>query len=1002
MILLERLWAERIGQLQSVEFTFDPRGAQLIAADRAAAQALRSALAGALFGLEITDGTVGPGSMVELAFTAHGRPYAIRRVVADERRVRTVLVQHGASGAVEIADPGRIQRMLGALIGLDRSALQTMIHADPADLPASRGDREALMRQLLGERRVTALQARFAQSDQLAEAETSAAARLKLARAAAEVDSRRAAVGSLHADLNRARVAQAVGALEDSESRAQSAAAARRELETAAQSMQAAVVEAAAQLELIALWRERARQAAKAARADVRRSAAEDKVHALAALEDDLREADQRLAAFDRTLAVHARAETARQAAERARVQRDRQRGRARDLIGARAELHALRSRVERAQAEAVRAGTHVRRVSEEANLPGAQRLWSAWLAHHTEGAGLESAQRQVLDLRQRLDEAARALEQQTAEAARRQSRLRLAGGVTGAGFVVGLIGLVAAPPLAFAGIVAGIFGALAGAWTLYAGAPDDDQTDRQASLVPELDAELSAANRRIDRARQHRVRLAAVERELGALDLEVPTSPERARLLGDSATSRLRRLVDGDEQSRAEDPARALRDAQTVLDQSSAQVRRLEARVDSLEALAPEAGAAANEADLRGSLRESAQAREEANRAQRQLGVPEGAEPLSLARERQIASRDALQTRLAALPNVELGRQFAVRDHNAALQAIRRIEAAIHAHRRRNEIAATAEPAADARERQAALAAIGHLVAQHGVRRAYAQRQPLLTEGRAAAGAEARARSDLATALRAATAPFDGTPTAAEARALFPDLEDAGPEDVDKLRVRLRHTRQAQRQGESDVRRREIETGLAREAVDFELAESALADVVAQRRRRVFAASIVEQALAATVDAATAAGEAHLRRMLGRLTAGAYWDARIRQAGRVELWDEGRADWVAVSEAAPEHQAGVRLGLAVSFIAGLTPRDAQHVPAFLWLDHDGDATGAQAIGALLATLNEPDLADRFPQIVVVARPGAIQSGLFARTSAVTGGQTAGAQAPRASLPAAG
>ena len=305
----------------------------------------------------------------------------------------------------------------------------------------------------------------------------------------------------------------------------------------------------------------------------------------IAPLAQRARAGAERLAALDRACdAARSGAEASREA-DRARAQRDEHHQAAHELRRARSDLVEAEVVHGKARASAERAQTLRKRAHEDEHLPTAHQLWSQLCDI------LDSEVGQAQD---RVDESALALETTRVkqslrglaiEAQRRRTRLMISASGGAIGIILATIGFTGTAPLAVLGILTVLASAAVAAWSLWAQRADQvaeaDLYDRLAALeddrrVGEHDAARAAAD--------HRLR-AKIEQTLQRHGLEIPTSLERARILRDSATARLRRLADGDTAAVTGDLEAAWVRAQQELAHAEREVQRLRARIQALEA---------------------------------------------------------------------------------------------------------------------------------------------------------------------------------------------------------------------------------------------------------------------------------------------------------------------------------------------------------------------------------------------------------------------------------
>lgn len=1001
MILLERLELHDFGALKRVVLEFRPRGTHLVSATSVDAGTLRGALAVALFGGE-SDRELREAS-IELAFSSGGLAHVIRRTFDGRGRERASLRRVGPPGQQEVRGPLRVQRELDRLVGLDRDTFNTLIHPDGSIAAPSRDRLSAILRSLLGQQRLTALEAAFATTPQLEEAEELARTQVQLAEAARELQATAARIEELETALKRARVIRALESVETAERRAQRASADVAELGRLRERLSGAARRASAYLGAMELWRARNRASDVATHADVRGRAAESELRDMAKFEPEARTADERLAVLERSLAAYGRAETEGRGADGARTARDDARRQVQELLSAGSNLAAARIRLEKRRAQTARAETLQRRAQAQATLPEARRLWDGWAQLADADAELDSSERESQRLRADLGQAERALRRLADVRRRRQTHMGVAGAATVLGATLLWLGASTTAPIATVGVLCFLAGASLGGWALWSARTAPSFETTLAQRLHDLETALRNVEARLPRAEIALRRRRAIEAELRKLALEVPQSEQRAGVLRDSATTQLRALLDADARPSAQKLDADVQRALVAVAEAERELRRLEARVETLTASEPGVDAADREAELVARVAAAARARNQAIELARSVGLPDDPKRLTAVRERARRASNAARARLARVPNLELWRQRAIRDQAIARDDIRRLDAQLDELRMRLPDLPASEPEADRRERAGALAALAGTLATLGDPRARAGRRKARSSERTARLAIARSRGDLDDALRAAGVVLDEQPSGAEIRALFLDHGSAQEVGLDVQRPAQRRLRKSARELDARIRRLELRGGLLHEAVEPEEAQARLAEIMRQRRVRSSAGAIVAEAFEAVVTAIPAIAEARLRLIIGPATMGSYWDARIDASNALELWDESRERWIVAQELDPTTRRRVELARRLAFAAAAIPHDAQHSPAFVWFEADESAATAGDLNIVIETLRRPPLAERWPQVIVTAPHGSVAPQLFARCSTIVAGVTPDAVGRQASrLEAAG
>ena len=996
MILLERLTAESLGPLDLVDLEFAPRGRHAIRAADNEASALWQALLLALFG-NGRDGEVDPaGGHVELTLVAAGQRYTIGRSFEPRGGERAVLSYASGGTLQEIHGSVRIRRVLEPVLNLDRTTYESLTHqTDSIEIPPAR-ELATFVRALLGERRMTALDASFAAMPEFAVSEERARTRLQLARAAGSLTQQQREVLALEREARHARVQRAVAAVEHAERTLRRASAAANEADRQRLRLHGIGATARRHTDLAALWRQHRAAAQDAQVAAAERASIDRELGRVSSDEEALGAAETRLAALDRSLRAAARARDAADLADTARAERDRQRARAAEVDETRAKLDAARRRLQELDAAAERAETLARRADEEASLPAAHRLWGAWLALGDVGSEADRADLADERARTELERTEHQLRRLSYEAERRRSQITGAGAAAVVSTILLGLGLLAVPALAPIGIAGGIGSVAVAGWLQRRGQHARALEPDLVSRVAEIDVELAVTNRAATRARAALRQRAAIEQELHALGLDIPSTIERADTLHRSAAARLRIMADGDERASAQRTAGALDESRAAAADGRRTTHRLHARLRSLAESQPEVLAAAAEAEHRVQLKHASEHRAEASALAREAsalaheaGLTTAAPDIRGARSRAATTVARLRSQLRAGPRLQL-RRHAVEasEHEIARRALK-VSAQIDRMRGEHPDLPQHSPPADIAERWAARAALIETLAALGLARAGVDRRAAESDVQRSEAAASRGRIDLAAAMRAAGVAVETAPTIAEARAAFPDLDEIAHTPSEQRLRRLRRSRASVEKLEREVRRLELRSGESRETIDTASATDALDEIVRKRRRRAYAATIADAALQAVGAAAPAAVEAWLRAVVGVVTGGRHWDVRVGPAFELEAWDEDRAAWVPDRAFTEPIGAALRLALRVAVAAVAAPSDSAELPAFLWFDHGASAGGWRAAMPLVEALARPGFDHRFPQIVVVGDEDFGTPLLFDHAATIRQGRTA-------------
>ena len=984
MILLERLTIRELGALHRVELAFQPQGRHLIAVPSDQAQTLHAALMTCLFGPSNGLRAKSDGATVECMLAVGGRPITVRRTLRATGGDEAEMIVNRGPRSTAIRGDGQVRTALEAMLGLDEETLRVLTQPRSRfELPPA-GEIRTLLRRLLGERRMQELEVEFADSPAHSEEETVARARVELADAVMRAAANEAEIDRLDRDLRRWRIRQALQTLTEASERAAAADATERRYRVLRGKFLDERERLVAYRELAGLWADHARSAAQAKHAREHVERFDARLAELASLAQRAQAAAERLAALDRACdAARSVAETS-QAADRARAQRDEHQQAAHELRRARSDLVEAEVVHAKARAAAERAHTLRKRAHEDEHLPAAHQRWSqlsdilqAEVEHSHDEVDASALTLETTRLKQRLRSLA-------IEGQRRRNRLMVSAIGVALGIVLATIGFSGTGPLAVLGVVTALAGAAAGAWSLWSQRADRAHEDELLDRLAELDHDLRASEHHAARVAANRRRRAKIEQELERLGVEIPTSAERARIMRDSATARLRRMADGDSAASTGDLEAEYTQTQQESAHAEREVQRLHARIRALGESGAEELAAAAEAELRSQIAASGRARGHAAELARSLDLPDERRRLADARDAQQRDLNAMQERLDRGADLEAARQRAVWQQRAAEDALPGIAQAIDALVATDSALPRFEPRAEVIGRLDGLAALADVVAAVGEARATTQVTQEMETARAARDSVARATTELAGAVRAAGVHVDAAPTASEVRAIFPGLDEDRLEDPSGARRRMQRARAERRELDGQIRQLELRTGAVRHEVDLEAARASLDDLVDRRRVRTAASRLMAHALDSLAGGVRPATEAALRQIIGRVTGGSYWDLRIAQDQTVQLWDEERQVWTPLRDVADELRARLGFAVGMAFLSAVRPHDAPHAPAFLWLDAGKD--DANAIEPLLDAPTHADFQRHFPQIIATAAPGGLTHAGFDRVAHIVDG----------------
>jgi hypothetical protein len=988
MILLERLAVREFGALRHVDMAFDPTGHQLVTLGPDESRLLRLALTTCLFGAPEGLRARYDGASTECTIVVNGRPLTIRRTLQATSRDKTELVFQQAGYMREIHGEAQVRESIDSAIGLDQENLEFLTVPQPrSELPPPTQIR-SLARHLLGERRIGELEAHFADQPELQEEETVARARLELAQTAARADDNEAEVDRLERLLHQWRISQTLRSFEAATDRLLQA---RDSGQEHCDSRSRFIGEQEAwrsRWRLASLWTDRKRRSMEATELAGEVKRLETSLAEIGPLAQQARTAAERFGTLERSCDAFAASESAASAADRARAHREACRQAVRELLKARADLAETTTSCAELQATAERAKTMLGRSQENDNLPAAHRLWGEaseiLAAEETEGqdrTDIASLEHEITRITQRM----RVIQ---LAAKRRRTNILISGAGAALGLALTLIGVVGATPIAWLGITVGLAGTVVGLWSVWSEKAEQTHTASLRDRLIVLDGERQTTRELSPNLEQNGERRARIEHELERLGLEVPKSRQRAQLLRDSATARLRRLADGDITASSQTLGSENERASRELAQATREVRRLNARVTALEASGPEGLATAADTELRHQIEASGRSRSRASALARSLGFADDHEAVAAAREAQRRELKALEARLDSSTNLDESRRRAQQRQQSADEALPGIEQQIRSLLRTNPDLPRFEPTANAGQRLVGLAALGGVLAAVGEARAASQEGEAADAERTAQDSVTRTSTELASAVQATGVQIDRTPTAAEVRAIFPNVDEDPVADSSRARASLQRARAARREFNDRLHRLELRAGVVRDEVNLTKAIASLDQIVDERDVRASASRMISEAIDALTAGVPAATEATLRQIIGRITGGLHWDVRISPDMTVHVWDDERDSWTQLPDLPATVGAPVKLAVSAALMASVRPHDATQAPAFMWLQVVDDGSESSPTEALLDAMTRTDLRAQFPQVIVTAPPGKLTRTGFSRVTPIVNGMS--------------
>ncbi len=206
--------------------------------------------------------------------------------------------------------------------------------------------------------------------------------------------------------------------------------------------------------------------------------------------------------------------------------------------------------------------------------------------------------------------------------------------------------------------------------------------------------------------------------------------------------------------------------------------------------------------------------------------------------------------------------------------------------------------------------------------------------------------------AALAALLPRLGSSEAAE-RAVLVERRDRLVRDIDVARHE-----QARLATALGLRGEALDAAACREA----LGSAALALATRHHGFRIVetaARNVVAQVLPATMD--------HMRRLLPALTDGRYFDARLTDDYRIQVWDERAGAWQKKNLFSGGTKDQLSLALRLAFAMATLPDERGTAPGFLFLDEPLGAFDEARAGALVQLLTTGEVAEAFDQIFLIS-----------------------------------
>ena len=965
MILIERLLVHQIGAIKNVDLRFAAMGTHILRTSVEEALGIREALRFALFGDSAIPSDRRPGGYAALSIVVGGITYIIERQIGDDRMVTTRLGRSGPKGLVQITEASRIDRELDNILGPNITAFESLIW------PIGNFDKTArrlpdVMRAWLGTRRMHLLDAHVEISPDMKETEKAAKLHLRLAEIAQDHKETSQIVKDLDLALKRDRVWRAIQQVEKADQLITSSRETHTDMEILAKKFSHLLDDAARSLEVMQLFRHRDAAISRVKSAQSRQSGHERKLSELHKLKLTVSELERKLDTLDRILAAYTRSENSAAAAKKAREQIDSISKELNALESTRNDLRLERRRLDRLSLDATRAQTLTGRAHEEIHLPNATRLWDLWVKSTSEIDALNAIDEQELAHNQELNQVIVKIRDTDRSSRSRAQQRGLATVGTIVGTAIAGLGLGIAAPLVPVGLLVGILSTTTGLWLNIS---HGSLKTRRSGLIGRR-SQLQYALRKIDHGKAARINARQSQGQavsaLREIDMEVPSSIERAMTLRDSATARLRKFSLGDERRDADELKAAYSSAASALSDAQNEVLRLEAREEALTDRQIEYQRTVITADLKTQLEKSAEAQHEIESLAGSLSLKKSREVAQAAQIKTTQNLHKLRDTINTQAELELDRQVSVRDQTRATSEVVRIEEMIGPRHMQLERNMTGESAR--RDRATILAEFVASLGEIGSKRSLATAHAASIRERSARSAFQRHTTDLANSLRSLGVETRMDPTSAEARAAVPTPTDQ-PANLQDIRTSLRRARESAKKTEKQLQTLELRTGIDSSDINSQDAKRRLTDIVLARRAKEIGQVLTSKALTKTLAGIPAAVEHTYRAALPLVTNGHFWDVRLDSDFAVELWDSSRNIWLSLDELDDDQKCRAECTLALSFASAAPPLDATDLPAFLWLEQNESDHDGSLVTALANTACQGETARRYRQLIVVLRP---------------------------------
>ncbi len=965
MILLERLLVHQIGAVKDVDFRFAAMGTHILRTSVEEALSVREALRFALFGDSALPSDRRPGGYAAVSIVVGGVTYTIERQIGHDRMVTTRLGRSGPKGPVQITEASRIDRELDNILGPNITALESLIW------PIGNLDKIAkrlpdVMRAWLGTRRMHLLDAHVETTQDMKETERTAELHVKLAKIAQDHHEKSRIVKDLDLALKRDRVWRAIQQVEKAEQLITSSRETHTAMEILAKQFSQQLADATRSLEVMQLFRHRDAAIFRVKSAQSQQSDHEQKLSELHKLKPTASKLERKLDILDRLLAAYTRSRESAAAAKETREQIDSISNELNALETTRKDLGIERRRLDRLSADATRAQTLTGRAHEEIHLPNATRLWELWAKATSEIDTLHAIDEQAIVHNQELNKVIAMIRDTNRSSRSRAQQRGLAAVGAVAGTAIAGLGLGVAAPLVPVGLFVGILSTTTGLWLNIS----HGSLNAVRSELIGRRSQLQYALRQIDRGKTARINARQSQgqavSDLREIDMEVPSSIERAMTLRDSATARLRNFSLGDERRDADELKATYSSAASALSTAQNEVLRLEAREEALTDRQIESQRTVITADLKTQLEKSAEAQREIESLAGSLSLKTSREAAQAAHIKTTQNIHKLRDTLNTQAELELERQVSIRDQTQATSEVVRIEDMIGPRHMQLERNMTGE--SDRRDRATLMAEFVASLAEIASKRSLTTAHAASIRERSARSALQRHTTDLANSLRSLGVETRMDPTSAEARTAVP-APPHQPENLRDIRTSLRRAREATRKTEKQLQTLELRTGIASSDINSQDAKCRLTDIVLARRAKEIGRVLTSEALTRTLAGIPAAVEHTYRAALPLVTNGHFWDVRLDSDFAVELWDSSRSIWLSLDELDDDQKYRAECALALSFASAAPPLDATDLPAFLWLEQNENDPDGSLVTALASTAYQGETARRYRQLIVVLRP---------------------------------